>query len=81
MRADLTHYDPIQVESFFTGMGFTTLRIDTRWEFPDRETLRAVLGIEFTAQTAARACVETVGLALDVRYRIHIRRKASGLLR
>ena len=80
MRTDLPHYDPVIVESFFTRKGFTTQRVDTRWEFPDRDTLRAVLDIEFAAKTAARAFAETTGIALDVRYRIHIRRKAIGLV-
>jgi len=80
MRADLPHYDPVAVESFFTTAGFTTRRVDTRWVFPTREALRAVLGIEFTKQTAARAEAATQGLALDVRYRIHLKQKPHGLL-
>ncbi|MBJ8342145.1 class I SAM-dependent methyltransferase [Antrihabitans sp. YC3-6] len=80
MRRDLPDYDPDAVETFFGRAGFDTARVDTRWEFPDRESLRAVLDIEFTAATAAFAYASTPGLALDVRYRIHTRTKSSGLL-
>lgn len=79
MRADLPQYDPVRVERFFEAQGFSTVRVDTRWEFPDRRALRDVLGIEFTKRTAAKAFDQTPGLALDVRYRVHIRRRPSGL--
>lgn len=79
MRADLPQYDPARVESFFEAQGFTLVRVDTRWEFPDRRALRDVLGIEFTKRTATKAFDQTPGLALDVRYRVHIRIKPSGL--
>lgn len=80
MRADLPHYDPVAVEKFFAARGFDMLRVDTRWEFDSRADLAAVLDIEFTPETAARARAETVGLALDVRYRMHTLRKPSSVL-
>jgi hypothetical protein len=80
MRADLPRYDPATVESFFAAQGFVMRRVRTRWEFEDREALRAVLGIEFTARTAARAFVETPGLGLEVGYRIHTRSAPTGLI-
>jgi len=80
MRADLSHYDPARVEAFFAAQGFAMRRVRTRWEFEDREALRAVLGIEFTARTAARAFAETPGLGLEVGYRIHTRSAPSGLI-
>ncbi|HEY5854386.1 MAG TPA: class I SAM-dependent methyltransferase [Aldersonia sp.] len=81
MRANEPGYDPAAVEAFFARLGFELRRVDTRWVFPDRETLRAVLGIEFTKSTAAWAYAATPGLALDVGYRIHTRRRpAAGLL-
>ncbi len=80
MRADLPRYNPQAVEKFFADNGFELRRVDTRWEFPDRATLAAVLSIEFSPATAARALAETPGLALAVRYRIHTRRKPCGLV-
>ncbi|RDI31350.1 methyltransferase family protein [Rhodococcus sp. AG1013] len=80
MRADLPHYDPVAVEAFFDAQGFAMRRVRTRWEFEGRDALRAVLGIEFTARTAARAFAETPGLGLEVGYRIHTRAVSSGLI-
>jgi SAM-dependent methyltransferase len=74
MRADIPHYDPAAAERFFDRQGFTVRRVATRWVFPDRATCEAVLRIEFTPQVAARAVAETVGLSLDVGYRVHVRR-------
>ncbi|MEU5840326.1 class I SAM-dependent methyltransferase [Rhodococcus sp. NPDC047139] len=79
MRADLPHYDPASVETFFEAQGFELRRIDTLWEFPDRATLQRVLGIEFGPRIAARALRETPGTTLTVRYRLHIRRRPAGL--
>lgn len=79
MRADMPHYRPAAVEAFFAAQGFDLNRVQTRWLFPDRESLRRVLGIEFTRSTAAKAYAQTPGLAVDVRYRVHIRRKPAGL--
>ncbi|MFF0814244.1 methyltransferase domain-containing protein [Rhodococcus sp. NPDC003318] len=80
MRADLPHYDPVTVESFFAAQGFDLTRVTTRWEFPDRRALRAVLGIEFAERTAERAYTQVPGLSFDVGYRIHTRRAPTGLL-
>lgn len=77
MRADLPQYDPATVEKFFASQGFDLTRIDTRWQFADRDALAEVLGIEFTARTAARALAHTLGTALDVRYRVHVRTKPT----
>ncbi|MFD4366548.1 class I SAM-dependent methyltransferase [Rhodococcus sp. NPDC058521] len=80
MRRDLPQYDPARVEKFFEAQGFDLVRIDTRWEFPDRDALRAVLAIEFTKRTAAHAFEQTPGVALDVRYRLHTRARPTGLV-
>ncbi|RVW03831.1 class I SAM-dependent methyltransferase [Rhodococcus xishaensis] len=80
MRADLPHYDPVAVESFFAAQGFAMRRVRTRWEFEDREALQSVLGIEFSARTATRAFAEVTGLGLEVGYRIHTRSAPSGLI-
>ncbi|MFC9549304.1 class I SAM-dependent methyltransferase [Rhodococcus sp. NPDC056960] len=79
MRADLPQYHPPSVEAFFTAQGFDLVRVETRWLFPDRESLRGVLGIEFSKKTASAAFAQTPGVALDVRYRVHVRRKPAGL--
>ncbi|MFD1814298.1 class I SAM-dependent methyltransferase [Rhodococcus gannanensis] len=80
MRADLPHYDPAAVESFFAAQGFDLTRVVSRWEFPDRRALRAVLGIEFGPRVAERAFGQVPGLSIDVGYRIHTRRAPSGLV-
>ena len=79
MRADLPHYDPAAVETFFDAQGFAMRRVDTTWAFPDRRTLRDVLGIEFSPRVARTAARQTDGLTLDVRYRIHVRYKPTGV--
>lgn len=75
MRSDIPHYDPQRVESFFAEQGFTVRRVSTLWRFPDRETLDAVLRIEFSARVADRALAELPGTTLPVGYRLHVRRK------
>ncbi|HVL85794.1 MAG TPA: class I SAM-dependent methyltransferase [Pseudonocardia sp.] len=75
MCADIPHYDPARVERFFGDQGFTLRRVLAPWRFPDRGTLEAVLRIEFSARTAARALAATPGLTLTVGYRLHVRRR------
>jgi SAM-dependent methyltransferase len=80
LRADVPHYDPAAVERFFDRHGFTLRRVDTEWRFPDRASLEAALGIEFSAPVARRAIAATDGLTLPVSYRVHTRHKPGGLL-
>nr|WP_137813776.1 class I SAM-dependent methyltransferase [Gandjariella thermophila] len=80
MCADLPHYDPADVTAFFAEQGFTCRRVDTIWRFPDRASLEATLRIEFSAEVAARAIAETPGLTIPVGYRLHVRRKPTGLV-
>ncbi|MDT7599578.1 MAG: hypothetical protein QOK26_1655 [Pseudonocardiales bacterium] len=80
LRSDVPHYDPAAVERFFDRQGFTLRRVDTEWRFPDRASLEAALGIEFSAPVARRAIAATDGLTLPVSYRVHTRRKLGGLL-
>jgi SAM-dependent methyltransferase len=77
MRADLPRYRPDRVERFFERQGFSMRRIRTTWRFPDRDTLEAVLRIEFSRPVAERAIAATSGLALPVGYRLHVRRKEA----
>ncbi|MCX5046219.1 class I SAM-dependent methyltransferase [Aldersonia sp. NBC_00410] len=79
MCADLPHYDARRAERFFADAGFGLRRVDTKWVFPDRAALRAVLGIEFGPVVAERAFAETAGVVLDVRYRVHTLVKPFGL--
>jgi SAM-dependent methyltransferase len=79
MRADIPHYDPAAAERFFDRRGFVLRRVCTEWRFPDRASLEAVLGIEFSAPVARAAIAATEGLTLPVGYRLHTRRKPDGL--
>ncbi|WP_277681366.1 methyltransferase domain-containing protein [Saccharomonospora azurea] len=89
MLADLPRYRAAEVDAFFAEEGFTCRRITTRWSFPDRRVLEAVLRIEFSPMVASRAVVDTLrlnrqgarSLELPVGYRVLLRRKPVGLLR
>lgn len=80
LRADLPDYDPATVQRFFDRHGFDTIAIDTRWRFADRESMAAVLRIEFSAEVAEQAIAQMTGLTIPVAYRLHVRRKPAGLL-
>ncbi|KAA0023234.1 class I SAM-dependent methyltransferase [Antrihabitans cavernicola] len=80
MRVDIAHYRPDLVERFFANARFECRRVDTRWEFPNRDAMAEVLRIEFTPRTAKKALRSTPGTSFDVRYRIHTLRKPSGLI-
>ncbi|MGW1676778.1 class I SAM-dependent methyltransferase [Saccharopolyspora sp. NPDC002376] len=80
MRADAPQVDPAAIESFFQLHDFESTPVDTVWRFDDRESLEAVLGIEFSAKVAARAARETVGCTVPVGYRVRTRRKPTTLL-
>ena len=75
MRLDIPHYDPLKVEKFFAGQGFSLRRIATTWRFPDRATLADVLRIEFSPAVADRALADVTGLTIPVGYRLHVRHK------
>lgn len=89
MLADLPHYEPDKVDTFFAGEGFRCRRVETRWRFADRAALERVLRIEFSPPVAERAIAETVrrnvggdvaALELPVGYRVLVRGKPTGLL-
>ncbi|HEV3355959.1 MAG TPA: class I SAM-dependent methyltransferase [Pseudonocardiaceae bacterium] len=80
MRADLPDYDPADVEAFFAEQGFRCRKVLTEWRFADAASLAAVLRIEFSADVAERAIAQVTGLSIPVGYRIHVRRKPTGLL-
>jgi SAM-dependent methyltransferase len=78
MRADIPHYDPVAAERYFVRRGFSLRRIATRWAFPDRAALEAVLRIEFSRATADRALAAVPDLEIPVGYRVHVRRLSRG---
>ncbi|WP_209648371.1 class I SAM-dependent methyltransferase [Kibdelosporangium banguiense] len=80
LRADLPKYDPVKIEKFFAEAGFDSRAVATRWRFEDRESLEAVLRIEFSAPVARRAVAEVTGLSIPVGYRVRTRSKPTGLV-
>ncbi|MCA1676472.1 MAG: class I SAM-dependent methyltransferase [Actinobacteria bacterium] len=72
-------YRPAEVEEFFAAQGFDCRRVDTVWRFTDRRDLEDSLRIEFTPEVAARAIAQTPGLAIPVRYRLHVRTEPTVL--
>jgi len=80
MLADLPTYDAADVDRFFAEQGFDCMRVRTVWRFADRADLAAVLRIEFSAAVAEQALAATPGVTMPVGYRIHVRRKPTGLV-
>lgn len=80
LRADLPKYDPAKIEKFFASSGFDSAGVVTTWRFDDRESLEAVLRIEFSAAVARRAIAAVSGLSFPVGYRVRTRRKPTGLV-
>jgi SAM-dependent methyltransferase len=78
--ADVPGYDPPAVERFFADQGFRRRQVDTVWRFGKRSDLESVLRIEFSSAVAERAIAETSGMELPVGYRLHVRRKPTGLM-
>ncbi|UJW35996.1 class I SAM-dependent methyltransferase [Saccharothrix sp. AJ9571] len=87
MRADLPDYDPAGVERFFAEEGFGCRRVETRWAFDDAAGAEQVLKIEFSPAVAAKATAEVLrrnasggAVTFPVGYRVHVRRKPTGLV-
>nr|WP_198151468.1 class I SAM-dependent methyltransferase [Kibdelosporangium sp. MJ126-NF4] len=80
LRADLPRYDPVKIEQFFADAGFDSRDVRATWRFDDRESLEAVLRIEFSAAVARRAVADVTGLSFPVGYRVRTRCKPSGLV-
>lgn len=57
--------DPAAVERFWSMRGWRRTPLDIRWDFPDRASFEAVVGIEFTPETAAAICAEHPGTGVD----------------
>ncbi|WP_053721503.1 class I SAM-dependent methyltransferase [Saccharothrix sp. NRRL B-16348] len=77
---DEPRYNPVDVERFFADQGFSLRRVRALWRFERRADLEAVLRIEFSAAVAEQAIARTPGLSFEVGYRLHVRRKPTGLV-
>ncbi|MBC3190782.1 class I SAM-dependent methyltransferase [Pseudonocardia sp. C8] len=80
LRADLPRYDPPAVDRFFAGQGFALRRVVATWRFATRADLEDVLRIEFSARTARAAIDDVPGLTIRVGYRVHTRRRPTGVI-
>ncbi|MEJ8279170.1 class I SAM-dependent methyltransferase [Pseudonocardia spirodelae] len=80
LRADLPRYDPPAVDRFFAAQGFTLRRVLSTWRFERRADLEEVLRIEFSVRTARRAIDDVADRTVRVGYRLHVRRRADGLV-
>ena len=80
LRADLPRYDPPAVDRFFAGQGFALRRVLSTWRFTERAELEEVLRIEFSKRTARTAIADVAGLTIRVGYRVHTRRRPTGLV-
>ncbi|MFJ6672393.1 class I SAM-dependent methyltransferase [Actinosynnema sp. NPDC091369] len=78
--ADEPRYNPVDVERFFADQGFSLRRVRALWRFERRADLEAVLRIEFSEGVAEKAIAHTPGLSFEVGYRVHVRRKPTGIV-
>lgn len=58
-------YDPAAIERFWRRQGWSVSRVDMRWEFPTREDLEAVVGIEFRPRLARALLAGHAGRSVD----------------
>jgi ubiquinone/menaquinone biosynthesis C-methylase UbiE len=57
--------DPVAVERFWAGQGWTRMPLDIDWRFDDRADLEAVVRIEFTPEVADAVLAEHPGTTVD----------------
>jgi SAM-dependent methyltransferase len=57
--------DPVAVERFWAGQGWTRMPLDIDWRFDDRADLEAVVRIEFTPELASQILAEHPGTRVD----------------
>lgn len=57
--------DPVAVERFWAGHGWTRTPLDLDWRFDNRADLEAVVRIEFTPEIADAVLAEHVGTTVD----------------
>jgi len=57
--------DPVTVERFWAGHGWTRTPLDLDWRFDSRADLEAVVRIEFTPEVADAVLAEHDGTTVD----------------
>jgi ubiquinone/menaquinone biosynthesis C-methylase UbiE len=57
--------DPLAVERFWAGQGWTRVPLDITWTFDDRADLEAVVRIEFSDEVADAVLAEHSGTTVD----------------
>ena len=57
--------DPVAVERFWSGQGWTRVPVDIEWRFDSRADLEAVVRIEFTPEVAEEVLAEHSGTKVD----------------
>ena len=57
--------DPVAVERFWAGRGWTRIPLDVEWRFDDRADLEAVVRIEFDPEVADSVLAEHTGTTVD----------------
>ncbi len=57
--------DPVAVERFWSGQGWTRIPLDIDWRFDDRADLEAVVRIEFSPEVADAILTEHSGTTVD----------------
>jgi SAM-dependent methyltransferase len=57
--------DPLAVERFWSGQGWTRVPLDVDWRFDDRADLEAVVRIEFSPEIADAVLAEHAGTTVD----------------
>jgi ubiquinone/menaquinone biosynthesis C-methylase UbiE len=57
--------DPVAVERFWAGRGWTRVPVDIEWRFDDRADLEAVVRIEFSPEVAEAVLAEHSGTTVD----------------
>jgi SAM-dependent methyltransferase len=64
-RRGFPKFDPVAVERFWAGHGWTRVPLDIEWRFDDRADLEAVVRIEFTPEVADEILAEHCGTSVD----------------
>jgi len=64
-RRSSPHVDPVAVERFWSGHGWTRTPLDLEWRFDSRADLEAVVRIELTPAVADAALAEHDGTVVD----------------
>jgi SAM-dependent methyltransferase len=57
--------DPVAVERFWAGQGWSRVPLDIDWRFDERADLEAVVRIEFTSEVADAVLAEHSGTTVD----------------